>query len=93
MKGLLGTTKEDPYPNFPVCLDSGDLLSRYPMPEGAEASVLLVKGFRVVDRVDLNPGDATGARMEAVLKMAEAKLVDKKLLSPPKPRLKPRIED
>ena len=93
MKGLLGTTKEDPYPNFPVCLDSGDLLSRYPMPEGVEASVLLVKGFRVVDRVDLNPGDATGARMEAVLKMAEAKLVDKKLLSPPKPRLKPRIED
>jgi|LakMenE01Jun11ns_1017448.scaffolds.fasta_scaffold9715896_1 hypothetical protein len=93
LKSLLGTTKEDPFPNIPVCLDSGDLLGRYPIPQGAEASVLIVKGFRLVDRFDLNPGDATVEKMNEILKKAEAKLIDKKLVQPAKPRLKPRIDD
>jgi hypothetical protein len=93
LKALLGSGKEDPYPNLPVCLDSGDLLTRYPMPQGAEASVLMVKGFRLVDRVDLNPGEATAEKMAEILKTAEGKLIEKKLVPTPKPRLKPRIED
>lgn len=93
MKALLGTAKEDPYPHIPVCLDSGDLLSRYPMPQGAEASILMVKGFRLADRADLNAGEATPEKFSAILKTAESKLIEGKLLPPPKPRLKPRIED
>jgi hypothetical protein len=69
------------------------LLGRYPIPQGAEASVLIVKGFRLVDRFDLNPGDATVEKMNEILKKAEAKLIDKKLVQPAKPRLKPRIDD
>jgi hypothetical protein len=52
-----------------------------------------VKGFRLVDRVDLNPGEATAEKMAEILKTAEGKLIEKKLVPTPKPRLKPRIED
>lgn len=93
MKTILGTGKDNPFPNIPVCLDSGDLLARYPMPQGAEATILLAKGFRIVDRFDLNPGDVTPEKFGEILKAAETKLIDKKLVGPPKPRLKPRIED
>lgn len=93
MKALLGTAKDNPYPHIPVCLDSGDLLTRYPMPQGAEASILLVKGFRLADRVDLNAGEGTADKFAEILKTAESKLIDKKLVPTPKPRLKPRIED
>ncbi len=93
MKALLGTVKDNPYPHIPVCLDSGDLLNRYPMPQGAEASILMVKGFRLVDRVDLNTGEGTPDKFGEILKTAETKLIDQKLVPPPKPRLKPRIED
>lgn len=93
MKSILGTGKENPFPNIPVCLDSADLLTRYPMPQGAEATILLAKGFRILDRVDLNPGDVSTEKFGEILKNAESKLIDKKLVGPPKPRLKPRIED
>jgi len=63
------------------------------MPQGAEASILMVKGFRLADRADLNAGEATPEKFSAILKTAESKLIEGKLLPPPKPRLKPRIED